>query len=268
MQAYTAIGRHAHDTHPSATRKRGRGSSPLRRHALARSGQIFRKPARRRRGRRSPTAGFLPHHRWRRAVDRGLPVRCRSATCSFDLSPLLFRLQPYAMRLQAGVATCLFSWRNALRPRYLPSACWQLPVKQQCRLASAAPQDRESLQNCRPSPTDIPDAAEPALADVSFIASRRGAFIAIVGPSGAGKSDTRRSSSCGYSNRVDGAITLDRNADWQDRSPSLASARDPDGTRTARAFVWERIADNLLPGPCRFFSQHGYGRQHLRPRVL
>ena len=38
------------------------------------SGQIFRKSGTRRRGRRSPHGGFLPHHHWRRAVDRCLAI--------------------------------------------------------------------------------------------------------------------------------------------------------------------------------------------------
>src|SRR5262249_41010600 len=114
---------------------------------------------------------------------------------------LLFRLQPYAMRLQADVAR-LFSLENALVT--VSEALLVPPVK---RNVGSEPFKMGELQ-LEAVTYRYPGAVEVTLSDVSFIAPA-GAFIAIVGPSGAGKST--------FANLVlrlfepdDGAITLDR----------------------------------------------------------
>jgi subfamily B ATP-binding cassette protein MsbA len=143
-----------------------------------RSGQIFRKLARVAAVAGPPTEVFfliiIGVALWI-AASQSLP----SATLVLIIA-LLFRLQPYAMRLQADVAR-LFSLENAL-----VTVSEALLVPRVKRNVGSEPFKMGELQ-LEAVTYRHPGAVEATLSDVSFIAPA-GAFIAIVGPSGAGKS--------------------------------------------------------------------------------
>lgn len=130
------------------------------------------------------------------AASQSLP----SATLVLIIA-LLFRLQPYAMRLQADVAR-LFSLENAL-----VTVSEALLVPSVNRNGGSDPFKMGDLQ-LEAVTYQHPGAIEPTLSDVSFIAPA-GAFIAIVGSSGAGKS-TVANLILRLFEPNDGAISLDR----------------------------------------------------------
>lgn len=130
------------------------------------------------------------------AASQSLP----SATLVLIIA-LLFRLQPYAMRLQADVAR-LFSLENAL-----VTVSEALLVPSVSRNGGSEPFKMGDLQ-LEAVTYQHPGAIEPTLSDVSFIAPA-GAFIAIVGSSGAGKS-TVANLILRLFEPNDGAISLDR----------------------------------------------------------
>jgi ABC-type multidrug transport system fused ATPase/permease subunit len=164
-----------------------------------RSGQIFRKLARVAAVAGPPTEVFfliiIGVALWI-AASQSLP----SATLVLIIA-LLFRLQPYAMRLQADAAR-LFSLENALVT--VSEALLATPVKQN---VGSEPFKMGELQ-FQGVTYRHPGSVEQTLSDVSFIAPA-GTFIAIVGPSGAGKS-TIANLILRLFEPNDGAITLDR----------------------------------------------------------
>jgi ATP-binding cassette, subfamily B, bacterial MsbA len=200
------------------------------------SGQIFRKLARVAAVAGPPTEVFfliiIGVALWI-AASQSLP----SATLVLIIA-LLFRLQPYAMRLQADFAR-LFSLENALvtvseallAPQVKPNVIGSAPFKMG-ELQLEAVTYRH------------PGAVKPTLTDVSFIAPA-GAFIAIVGPSGAGKS-TLANLILRLFEPADGAITLDGTPiDKIDRASWL---RHVTLTGQDSELLSGTIADNLLLG--------------------
>jgi ABC-type multidrug transport system fused ATPase/permease subunit len=164
-----------------------------------RSGQIFRKLARVAAVAGPPTEVFfliiIGVALWI-AASQSLP----SATLVLIIA-LLFRLQPYAMRLHADVAR-LFSLENALLT--VSETLLTPPVK---RIVGSEPFKMGELR-LEAVTYRHPGAVEATLSDVSFVAPA-GAFVAIVGPSGAGKS-TIANLVLRLFEPNDGAITLDR----------------------------------------------------------
>ena len=181
-----------------------------------RSGQIFRKLARVAAVAGPPTEVFfliiIGVALWI-AASQSLP----SATLVLIIA-LLFRLQPYAVRLQADIAR-LFSLENALVT--VSEALLVPPVKQN---VGSEPFEMGQLQ-LEAVTYRHPGSVEQALSDVSFTAPA-GTFIAIVGPSGAGKS-TIANLILRLFEPNDGAVTLDRTPIGKIDRASWAKARDP-----------------------------------------